>query len=193
MEDNQLQNEEVVETEAVETQTFTKEEVDKLLQSESDKRVSSALAKAKQKWQAELEAQKAESEKLAKMTQEERIQSEIAKEKEALEAERAKFLREKMEMQTIKELANEKLPTEFASFVVADTAEQVAENIKVFKEAWAQAINEAVSARLVGKAPIEQNTDSAIGVMTKAEFSSLPYKKRESLLAQDPDLLKKLK
>lgn len=192
MEDNQL-NEEVVETETVSTQTFTKEEVDKLLQSESDKRVSSALAKAKQKWQEELEVQKAESEKLATMTQEERIQSEIAKEKEALEAERTTFLREKMEMQTIKELANEKLPTNFASFVVADTAEQVAENIKVFKEAWSQAINEAVSARLVGKAPIEQNTDSAIGVMTKAEFGSLPYKKRESLLAQDPDLLKKIK
>lgn len=198
MEDNTInQNQEVIETtetnEEVVEKTFTQEEVNKLLQSESDKRVSSALATAKEKWMKELEAQKAEAEKLASMSQEERIKAEVAKEKELFESERAKFLKEKMEMQTIKELATEKLPVEFVNFVVADTAEEVKENIKLFKEAWSEAINNAVSERLAGKIPTDQNTASNIAVMSKEDFAKLPYKKRAELLEKDPDFLKKIK
>lgn len=184
-------NEEVVEE--VNPKTFTQEEVDKLLQSESDKRVTSALAKAKEKWADEYKVAQEEAEKLASLSQEERIQAELAKEKEEFEKEKNGFQKAKMEMQTIKELGAERLPVELASFVVADTAEEVSNNIKVFKEVWEKAINDAVSSRLTGRIPTEQNTDSAVTTMSKSDFASLPFKKREALLKADPDLLKKLK
>lgn len=189
------QEQETIETTSEENvpKTFTQDEVDKMLQSESDKRVTNALAKAKEKWLVEAENEKAEAQKLAAMTQDERIQAEILKEKEAFESERATFLKEKMEMSAIKELAHEKLPTEFVKFVVGNTEEELKENINIFKEVWSEAIKAAVDNKLVGKVPMGQNTETAIKAMSKDEFSKLPYKQRQTLLEKDPDILKKLK
>ena len=55
-----------------EGKTYTEEELQKLIQSESDKRVTQAMKTAEQKWQREyekkLEDEKSEAEKLAKMS-----------------------------------------------------------------------------------------------------------------------------
>ena len=55
--------------EVVETKTYTQEEVDALLQSEADRRVSQALKKQEAKYQSQMK----ESEKLARMNEQEKF------------------------------------------------------------------------------------------------------------------------
>ena len=59
-----------------ETKTYTKDEVDKLLQSETDKRVTEALKTSRAKWESEyqekLEKEKEEVERLSKLSAKEK-------------------------------------------------------------------------------------------------------------------------
>lgn len=103
-----------------ESKTYTDEELQKLIQSESDKRVTQAMKTAEQKWQKEYEEklanEKSEAEKLAKMTADERAQAKFEKEKQEFEEERAKFQRDQLELETVKELGKQGLDIEFSFF-----------------------------------------------------------------------------
>lgn len=151
-----------------ETITLTKEELQAQLQSESDRRVSEALKKFEAKKAKELAAQiekaKQEGEELARLSAEERAKVEREKEEmkfqeeqKAFEAERQAFQREKLFLETEKQLSAEKLPTDFAGFLLGEDAEKTHENIKVFKEQFQQAVQEQVHVALKGKVPIVGN------------------------------------
>ena len=190
--------EEVNDEEVEETKTYTEEELQKLLQSETDRKVSKALETAKSKWEQEyeqkLEAEKSEAEKLASMSAEERAKAEFEREKEEWLKEKSKFEKEKMKLEATKLLNSEGLPITFVDYVVGDTAEDVQENIKVFKEEWTKSLDEAVTERLKGRTPSGSALQSKdIAKMTKAEFGKLPYKERERMLKVDPDIVSKLK
>lgn len=197
-----MDKEDLIEKEAVvegnqETKTYSEEEVNKKLQSETDKRVSQALQTAKAKWeeeyQAKLVTEKNEAEKLATMTTEEKFKAQLEQEKADFEAERLKFQEERMELETVKQLSSQGLPVEFSNYVVADNAENVAENIKAFKALWDTALSNEVDERLKGKTPRDSSSTTTQKNLTKAEFFKLSYKEREGLLKNDADLLKKLK
>lgn len=182
----------------VETKTYSQEELDKLLQSETDRKVSKALETSKAKWleeyQAKLEQEKSEAEKLASMSAEERAKTEFEKERQKWLKEKSTFEKEKMKLEATKLLSNEGMPISFVDYVIGDTAEQVNENIKTFKEAWKVALEETVTEKLKGKSPAGsslQNKD--IVNMTKEEFGKLPYKERTRMLQIDPEILSKLK
>lgn len=206
---NKQQEEEVVtestQEEAEQTQqtqeeaiTFSQEEVDRLIQAESDRKVSKALETTKAKWEEEfkskLESEKTEAEKLAKMTEGERLQAEFKKQKEEFENERKSFLKEKLENQTIKELSNQSLPITFANFVGGESAERIHENITTLKTEWDKAFNEAlekaVEEKLKGKTPSSSNKQP--GLIAKQDFAKLPYKEREQMLKNNPNILKEL-
>ena len=194
MTENNNQVDQIEEVETPETKTFTEEEVAKRLQSETDKRVSQALATAKAKWESEfqekLQQEKSEAEKLAKMSEAERNQLQLDQMKQEFENERKQFLREKMELQTVKELSANGLPTEFSKFVLADTAEDVRENIKVLKDAFALAIEQAVEKRLQGTTP---KASSQKGVtVTKEQFGKMSYGQRMEIFNANPDLYREL-
>lgn len=204
MDKEQVENKEQVETpeETKEnkevTKTYTEEELNKKLQSETDRRVSKALETAKAKWEEEykanLEQAKSEAEKLASMSAEERARAEFEKEKEAWQKEKTEFEKEKMKLEATKLLNSEGLPITFVDYVLTDSAEGVKENIKVFKEQWNKELDEAITERLKGKAPASgslQHKD--IVNMTKEEFGKLPYKERSRMLQIDPDIVSKLK
>lgn len=183
-----------------ESKTYTQEELDNLLQSQTDKRVSQALETAKAKWQEEyqarLEEEKSEAEKLASMSAEERAKAEFEKEKEEWLKEKSSFEKEKMKLEATKLLSAEGLPIAFVDYVVSNTptAEEVAENVKTFSMNWAKALDEAVTEKLKGKSPVSsglQNKD--IVNMTKEEFGKLPYKERVRMLNIDPEIVGKLK
>lgn len=178
-----------------ETKVLSEEEFEKKLQSETDKRVSQAIKTAKENWEKEyqekLESEKSEAAKLASMTESERAQAEIQKEREAFEAERKQFQRERMELQTVKELSAEGLPTSFSGYVIADTAEDVKKNIADFKSAWQTALEDAVNERLKGKTP--SNSSTKVVSMTKEEFNKLGYAERAKLIETDPELYQELK
>lgn len=179
-------------------ETFTKEEVDKMLQSESDRRVSEALKKKESEWEEQfkqkLEQEKSEAEKLASMSAEERAMTEFETEKAKWVEEKKQFEKERMKLEATKLLSSEGLPVSFVDYVVGDTAEEVTENINAFKTEWKKALESAVSDKLRGKVPTGSALQSKdILSMTKTEFGKLPYKERARMLSVDPSIVSKLK
>ena len=140
-----------------ELKTYTQDEVDKLLQSEADRRVTEALKTARAKWEKEfrekLEKEKKEAERLSKLSAEER-EKELLKQKEEELAEKERAIRMKeLHLDTIEVLAQEGLPVGFAEFLIKDDAETTNENIKKFKKEWQEALSKAVDERIKGKSP----------------------------------------
>lgn len=177
--------------------TYTQAELDKMLQSETDKRVTEALKTAQEKWSKEyaekLENEKKEAERLAKLSAEEREKAKFDKERKEFEDERAQFERDRLEMQVAKELANEGLDTEFASFLMdtdADTSISM-ENIKTFKASFDKAVEAAVKARLAGRTP---ESGSGNGLTTNP-FSKEGYNltKQAELYRTNRELYNELK
>lgn len=182
-------------TQQQENPTYTQEELDAKLQSETDKRVSQALKTAQDKWmkeyEAKLEAEKTEAEKLAKMSESERQQAELNKMKQDFDNERKLFMREKLELQTVKELSAMSLPTDFSTYVMADTAEQIKENIGKFKTQWETALEKAVNEKLQGTTPKTATQQGT--VVTKEQFKKMSIQEKTALFNEDPELYKQLK
>ncbi|MBS4172114.1 DUF4355 domain-containing protein [Bacillus sp. FJAT-49736] len=135
----------------------TKEELQKLLQSEADKRVTSALKTAQEKWELEykqkLEAEKAEAEKLAKMSAAEKEQALLEKQKKDI-ADRERAIQQKeLKLETIKILNDKKLPIDFADLLLADDADKTKGNVDTFEKAFRDAVEKAVVERLKGSTP----------------------------------------
>ena len=140
-----------------ETKTYTQEELDKLLQSETDRRVTEALKTSRAKWEKEykekLEKEKKEAERLSKLSADER-EKELLKQKEEELAEKEKAIRLKeLHLDTIEILSEENLPVGFAEFLIKDDAETTNDNIKEFKKEWQKALSNAVDERIKGKSP----------------------------------------
>lgn len=174
--------------------TYTEEEHKAQLQSETDKRVSQALKTAQEKWETEfkekLAAEKSEAEKFATMTAEERTKAELDAQKSEFEKERQSFLREKLELETIKELSAEGLPTDFSTYVMADTAEETSKNIKTFKVEFQKAIQAAVDEKLTGRTPKTSNVTGS--AMSRKEFGLLSPTERQELYEANPKILDEL-
>ena len=190
--EEEVKTDEVEETK--EDKTYTEEELQKLLQSETDRRVSEAIKTREEKWKKEFEEKRSEAETLASMTAEERARAEFEKEKAEWLKEKSEFEKERLKLEATKILDAEGLPISFVDYVLTDSAEGVKENIKVFKEQWNKELDEAITERLKGKAPASgslQHKD--IVNMTKEEFGKLSYRERAKMLEIDPDIMGKLK
>lgn len=163
--------------------TYTQAELDKMLQSETDKRVTEALKTAQEKWSKEyaekLENEKKEAERLAKLSAAEREKDKFDKERKAFEAERAQFERDRLEMQVAKELTNVGLDASFASVLMGADADASMENIKTFKASFDKAVEAAVKARLAGRTP-----DSGSG----GELAVNPFSKEGYNLTKQAEL-----
>lgn len=133
--------------------TYTQEEVEKLLQSEADKRVTAALKKQKESLMKEIEKQREEDKRLAKLSAEERAKEELEIERKKLAEQKASFERDKLELQVIKELSNEGLDASFSSFLMGKDADESFDNIKNFKKVFESAVEMAVKKELGGKPP----------------------------------------
>jgi hypothetical protein len=135
----------------------TAEELQKLLQSEADKRVSGALKTAQEKWELDyktkLEAEKAEAEKLAKMSATEKAEALLAKTQKDI-ADREKAIAQKeLKLETINILNEKKLPITFADVLLGEDAEKTKGNVDTFEKAFREAVETAVNERLKGNPP----------------------------------------
>ena len=128
--------------------TYTKEEFEKELQREADRRVTKALQTAKEKWEKEfrqkLEEEKAEAEKLAAMNEKQKAEYELQKIKEELEQHKRQKERLELEKTVTNILSEKKLPLEFMSYVISDTAEKTNERINTFEKLFNEAVAKAV-------------------------------------------------
>lgn len=115
-----------------EKKLFTQEEVNELLQKETDRRVSSALKKQEEKNNAKLR----EAQKLAQMNEQEKYQYELEqREKAIIEKEKALALAENKN-EASKILAEKGLSLELVEFVVAEDAETMNANITLLEKAF---------------------------------------------------------
>lgn len=132
----------------------SKEELDKLLQSETDKRVAQALKTQEDKLQKELDKKLKEAvkkaEEMSKLSVEEKEKAILAEQKIAQEAKDRELTVKQLKLDTIDSLTAQNLPLQFRDFVIGNsqTADEVNANIKNFKTLWDSELAKAVNVKL---------------------------------------------
>ena len=165
---------EVDTVEVKEEKTFTQAELDKILN------------KKFAQWQKKTEEAKAEAERKAKLTEAEKL----AEERKEFEAMRKQFEYEKRVNSTSKVLASNNLPVEFADFLIAENDEATTQRVDLFKNAFNEALEKALTERLRGNTPkVGITTNKEI---TKKDFRNMSYKEKMDLYNKDKELFNKL-
>ena len=166
--------------------TYTESEVQALLQSESDRRVSSALKKQ----QKEFETKMAEAEKLKAMDENQRKEYEYTQKLQELEQREREFTVAQNKLEATKVLANRELPIEFVDYIVAEDADTMMENINTFERAFKAAVADAVAKKIASPAP-KGGSVKQTG-MTKEEFRKLSVAQQSELFRTKPELYRKM-
>lgn len=133
--------------------TYTEEEVQKLLQAESDKRVSQALETAKKKAEEEKQNALKEYERLANLSAEERANEERRKYESTLKEKEKELTKRELKLEAIKQMDSKNLPLDFIDVVLKDNAEETFKAISTLGEQWQKSIELGVNTRLKGKTP----------------------------------------
>lgn len=163
--------------------TFTRDEVAKMLAAET--------SKAKQAWEKEyetrVEKERNEALELAKLSEKDRQKALDQKERDDFEKEKAEFRKEQLFVEKGKQLTAEGLPSDFASRIVGESAEDILADVKAFRTEWDKAVEAKVNERLASKNKTKVGSGS--GQMTKAEIMSVKDDvERQRLIAQNRDL-----
>lgn len=166
--------------------TYTESEVQALLQSESDRRVSSALKKQ----QKEFETKMAEAEKLKAMDENQRKEYEYTQKLQELEQREREFTVAQNKLEATKVLANRELPIEFVDYIVAEDADTMMENINTFERAFKAAVADAVAKKIASPAP-KGGSVKQTG-MTKEEFRKLSVAQQSELFRTNPELYRQM-
>lgn len=168
------------------TKTYTEEEVQELLQKETDRRVSSALKKAEQKNADKLR----EAERLANMSAEQRYE-ETLKQREAQIIAKEKELALAENRNACAKILSEKgMSLDLVNFVVAEDADEMDANIKALEKAFKQSVKMEVEKRLGSKEP-KQNLPMN-ETITIEKFKKMSMAEMEQLSKEQPELFKEL-
>ena len=178
---NNVVNEEIkvesTETNSIEVKeekTFTQEELDKILN------------KKFAQWQKKTEEAKAEAERKAKLTEAEKL----AEERKEFEAMKKQFEYEKRVNSTSKVLASNNLPVEFADFLVGENEEVTSQRVDLFKDAFNNALEKAITERLRGTTP--KVSTSSVTQVTKEDFQKMNMIQRQRLFNENRELYNEL-
>lgn len=175
---------ETVETETVK-ETYTKAEMEALLQSESDRRVTEALKKAEKTTAKKI----SEAEKLAKMSEAEKYEYNLA--------EREKFIADKERQLSLSEnkvtaltiMSEKGIPSTLIDFIVTEDADEMMANINLFQNEIAKAVRLEVSKRMASG-----NPKKGIGsdVVSNESFKKMSLSEMNKLSTENPELFAKL-
>lgn len=175
-------SEETVDTTEQEVKTYTQEEVLKLLQVESDKRVSQALKTQQKKYEKQLSLSKLDGDERAKAEKDNRIAE--------LEEQLAQFQIERNKSELKSVLSSRGLSAEFADIItINDDIEASQANIDKLDKLFKAAVKAEVEKRLAGNAPKGNGgapteiTKEAARKMSMAELSALPQEQLEKLFS----------
>lgn len=140
-------SEEEVEDEPI---TLSPAELQKRIESESDKKLDKVLQKEREKRDAEIEerVQKAlqEDKRLSKLSETERMEEELTQREKDLQERERKIKESEVRSDAINELSNRKIDTRFVDFLPTHDADEAFEKIKEFNELLDETINAAVKA-----------------------------------------------
>ncbi len=173
-------------TTGTETKTYTQEEVDKMLQSEVDRRITSALKKQAKNNEAKIK----EAQKLAQMNESEKFQYELEQREKAIaEKEKALALAENKN-EASKILADKGLSLDLVDFVIAEDAETMNSNIRLLDKAFKDSVKREVEKRLGSSAPKKNLPPDE--TITKEKAKKMTIIERQNLLTNNPNLYNQL-
>lgn len=165
-------------------ETFTKEEVLKLIQAESDKRVTQALQTAQKKFDRQLS--------LSKLDENERAAAEKDDKIAELEKQLAAFQVEKNRSELKSVLASRGLSAEFADIInISDDIEASQANIDKLDKLFKAAVKAEVEKRLAGNAPKGNGTGDPAEI-TKEQAKKMSLAELTKLMETQPELYNKL-
>lgn len=176
-----------VQGQETEVKTFTQEEVDALLQSETDRRVTAALKKQELKNEAKLK----EAEKLAKMNEEQKYVYELEQREAAIAEKEKQLALAENKNEASKILAEKGLSLSLVDFVVAEDAETMNSNIQLLDKAFKLSVKEEVEKRLASKTP--QKSLPLDKSMTREQFNKLGYAEMMELKKNNPEIYNQFK
>ncbi len=163
-------------------QTFTLEEVTKLIQSEADKRVTQALAKQKKDYEKKLS--------LSNLGENERQLAEKDNEINDLKTQIEELSQYRTRQNVMNELSARKLDPKLVDAIALTSDEtELKTRIDTFETAFRAAVEDAVKTRLSGSTPTKGSTPAG---MTRDEFRKLTLMQQQDLYKRDPETYKRL-
>lgn len=172
-----------VEIQEQETKTYTAEEVAKLVQAETDRRINQALKTQQKKYEKQLSLAKLDDEERAKAEKDNRIAE--------LEQQLAAFQVEKNRSELKSVLSSRGLSAEFADIIaIDDDIETSQANIDKLDRLFKAAVKAEVEKRLAGNAP--KGNGSAPVEITKEAARKMNMAELNELAEKNPELFNKL-
>lgn len=173
-------------TTGTETKTYTQEEVDKMLQSEVDRRITSALKKQAKSNEAKIK----EAQKLAQMNESEKFQYELEQREKAIEEKEKALALAENKNEASKILADKGLSLDLVDFVIAEDAETMNSNIRLLEKAFKDSVKREVEKRLGSSAPKKNLPPDE--TITKEQAKKMGIRERQQLLMNNPELFAQL-
>ena len=173
-------------TTGTETKTYTQEEVDKMLQSEVDRRITSALKKQAKSNEAKIK----EAQKLAQMNESEKYQYELEQREKAIEEKEKALALAENKNEASKILADKGLSLSLVDFVIAEDAETMNSNIRLLEKAFKDSVKREVEKRLGSSAPKKNLPPDE--TITKEQAKKMGIRERQQLLMNNPELFAQL-
>ena len=175
-----------------EAKTYTAEEVDALLQSEADRRVTSAMKK-KEREIAALKKQIENEKTLSQLDEESRATAEKDMKIAELEGQLKDFQMAQTKNEVMKVLNARGLSAEFADMLAIGTdTEEAQQMIDSFDKLFKKEVAREVKARLAETSAVPQIADAMSGKMTKEQFNKLTIAEQQAMYNSDPELVKNL-
>lgn len=178
--------------ETEEVKTYTAEEVDALLQSEADRRVTSAMKK-KEREIAALKKQIENEKTLSQLDEESRATAEKDMKIAELEGQLKDFQTAQTKNEVMKVLNARGLSAEFADMLnIGTDVEEAQQMIDSFDKLFKKEVAREVKARLASTSAVPQIADAMSGKMTKEQFNKLTLSEQQAMYDSDPELVKNL-
>lgn len=181
------QVEETVETVETAEKTYTQEEVLKLIQSETDKRVTAALKTQQKKFDKQMSLSKLDDEERTKAEKDNRIAE--------LEEMVANFNIEKNRSELKSTLGARGLDVRFADIIsITDDIEESQRNIDLLDKMFKAAVKAEVEKRLAasGGAPKGNSNNTSSGEITREQFKAMSLSQQAALARENKELYEKL-
>ena len=134
-----------------ETKTFTKEELDKIVQGR--------IAKERKAWEKHLEDEKTEAQKLETMSEKEKKKYQEEKRIKDLDDREAAITRRELTAQAKVQLADKGIPTELAEILILTDADSCKKSIETVEKAFQSAVEKAVEEKIKGREPMKKAKD----------------------------------
>lgn len=133
--------------------SYSAGEVQEIIKSEIANAVNEAKASWEKEAQSRIAAERDDAAKLASMSAEERARTELNRREAQFAEEKQQYMKERMEFEAAKTLADEQLPPCFAKILSGADSDATRENINLFKTEFLKAVESAINERLKGKTP----------------------------------------